>query len=66
MSAKMKKAADARTDETGRVDSDQDDAIEMARVLARVAGGRSLLEAFGSPGDWGGEIEDALREAYRT
>lgn len=64
-SAKLKHDADAIVDQTGRVDADTEDTIELIRVLARIVEGKEVLSAFGSPGDWGGEMEDALREAYR-
>jgi len=63
--AKLKHDADAIVDQTGRVDADTEDTIELIRVLARIVEGKDALSAFGSPGDWGGEMEDALRDAYR-
>lgn len=33
--------------------SDLRDGAELVRVLARVVEGRTISEAFGSPGDWG-------------
>ncbi|MDR2551418.1 MAG: hypothetical protein LBD10_14600 [Desulfobulbus sp.] len=46
-------------------DTQKDDA-ELLRCLARIISGRSVKEAFGSPGDWGygTPIGDALREDY--
>jgi hypothetical protein len=44
------------------------DAAELVRVLGRLLAGRSVHEAFGSPGDWGygTPIGDALLEVYRA
>lgn len=61
--ARMKQAADIRVDQTGRVDPEEEDSIELVRVLARLVEGKTFKQAFGAPGDWSGEIEAALRAA---
>jgi len=42
--------------------ADVRDGAELIRVLARIVKGRSIEQAFGSPGDWGHDtpIGDAL------
>lgn len=44
------------------------DAAELVRVLGRLLVGKSVHEAFGSPGDWGygTPVGDALLEVYKT
>ena len=44
------------------------DSAELVRVLGRLLVGKSVHEAFGSPGDWGygTPVGDALLEVYRA
>ena len=44
---------------------DTDDAAECVAVLARIVRGKTLTQALGAPGDWGGVIEYAMRAGAR-
>lgn len=52
---------------TGTRTQDEADVIELICVLGRILEGKTILEAFGAPGDWGygTPIGDALNEEYQ-